>query len=69
MDILEKFKEYLEENYDTSGDQNTIKNYMSDVKQFLNYFKKQFDEEIIDFSRADYSEYKKQFEECDDEVE
>lgn len=59
MSILEKFKIYLEENYDTSGDQNTIKNYMRDVKQFLNYFEEKFDEKIIDFSKADYSEYKK----------
>ena len=59
MDILEKFKEYLEENYDTSGEQNTIKNYMSDIEQFLTYFKEHFGETIIDFSRADYTEYKK----------
>ena len=59
MDILKKFKEYLEENYDTSGEQNTIKNYMTDIEQFLNYFEKHFGETIIDFSRADYAEFKK----------
>lgn len=59
MDILKEFKEYLEENYDTSGKQNTIKNYMSDIEQFLNYFEEEFGEKIIDFSRADYTEFKK----------
>lgn len=59
MDILKAFREYLEENYDTVGERNTIKAYMTDINQFLNYFKEHFGEEIIDFSRADYTEFKK----------
>lgn len=59
MDILEKFEEYLEENYDTSGEKNTIKAYMRDIQQFIKYFEVHFGENIIDFSSADYSEYKK----------
>lgn len=58
-DILKEFKEYLEENYDTTGEQNTISAYMRDVTQFIDYFEEHFGEKIVDFSRADYSEYKK----------
>lgn len=59
MEILEQFKKYLEENYDTSGERNTINAYMKDVEQFLKYFKEHFGETIIEFSNADYIEYKK----------
>ena len=59
MDILESFKKYLYENYDTSGEKNTISAYMKDIKQFLTYFEENFGEKIIDFSSADYIEYKK----------
>lgn len=59
MDILESFKKYLEENYDTSGEKNTISAYMNDIEQFLAYFKENFGEKIVDFSSADYIEYKK----------
>ena len=58
MDILNEFKEYLEKNYDTVGERNTIEAYLRDVKQFITYFKKEFNEDIIDFSRADYTEFK-----------
>lgn len=34
MDIIEKFRIYLEENYDTTGDQNTIKSYYNDILQY-----------------------------------
>ncbi|MCI9084708.1 MAG: tyrosine-type recombinase/integrase [Bacilli bacterium] len=59
MEILEKFKSYLEENYDTTENQNTIKSYLTDVNQFITYFKNEFGEDIVDFSRADYIEFKK----------
>lgn len=59
MDILKDFEKYLEENYDTSGEKNTISAYMTDITQFLNYFAEHFGETITDFSNADYSEYKK----------
>ena len=49
MEILEQFKEYLIENYDTEGEQNTIKAYLSDVKQFLIFFRDYFGEDIVDF--------------------
>ncbi len=58
MEILESFKKYLEENYDTVGERNTIEAYLRDVKQFIKYFKEKFNEDIIDFSRADYTEFK-----------
>lgn len=58
MDILNEFKEYLEKNYDTVGERNTIVAYLRDVKQFITYFKREFNEDIIDFSRADYTEFK-----------
>lgn len=58
MEILEEFKKYLEKNYDTSGEQNTIKSYYNDMLQFFTYFREEFGEEIVDFSRADFTEYK-----------
>lgn len=59
MEILKEFIKYLEENYDCSGRDNTILAYMTDVNQFLKYFKEKFEEDIVDFSNADYFEYKK----------
>lgn len=61
MNILNKFKNYLLENYNDDGEQNTIKAYMSDIKQFIKFFKEHFGEDIIDFSRAHFLEYKKNF--------
>lgn len=58
MDIIEKFRKYLEENYDTTGNQNTIKSYYNDMLQFIKYFREEFGEEIVDFSRADFTEYR-----------
>ena len=58
MDILNEFEKYLKENYDSSGENNTIKSYMMDVKLFLNFFRDHFGETIVDFSSADYIEYK-----------
>lgn len=59
MEVLKEFDEYLKENYEATGNQNTIQSYMTDIKQFINFFNVFFEEKILDFSRADYSEYKK----------
>ena len=59
MEVLKEFEEYLKENYETNENQNTIRAYMTDVKQFIKFFDEYFEEKILDFSRADYSEYKK----------
>ena len=61
MNILNEFKKYLEENYNSEGEKNTIKGYYSDIKQFLNFFKEYYDEDIMDFQRVHVSEYKQHF--------
>ena len=61
MDILSEFKKYLEENYSSDGERNTIKGYYSDIKQFLSFFKEYYDEDILDFQRVHISEYKQFF--------
>lgn len=61
MDILKDFKDYLKENYSTDGEQNTIKSYYSDIKQFLNFFEEYYGENIINFQRAHIIEYKQNF--------
>lgn len=58
MNILDDFEKYLEKNYDVIGERNTIEAYLRDVKQFIIYFKEEFKEDIVDFSRADYTEFK-----------
>lgn len=63
MDIINEFENYLKDNYDSNGNQNTIKSYISDVKQFLNFFEEHFGESIVDFSKAHIIEYKKELEE------
>lgn len=62
MEILKEFEKYLEENYNSSKKNekdNTISAYMSDLKQFFKYFEENFGEKLVDFSNADYFEYKK----------
>ncbi len=61
-DIIKQFEQYLEENYDADGKRNTINSYISDIKLFINFFKDYYDEDIIDFSRANVVEYKKYIE-------
>ena len=58
--IFLEFKKYLENNYSNNfqGENNTLKAYTSDVKQFINYFEQKLDIDIITFSRADIIEYK-----------
>lgn len=60
MDIIEEFENYLKENYNYNPKEknNTIKNYLSDIKQFINFFDVKFGDKIIDFSRGHYIEYK-----------
>lgn len=61
MDILYEFEKYLSDNYEDNGEKNTIKAYLSDIKQFLKFFKEYYGEDIIDFSRAHFNEYQKHF--------
>jgi len=61
MDILNEFEKYLNNNYEDNGERNTIKSYLSDIKQFLKFFKEYYGEDIVDFSRAHFNEYQKHF--------
>lgn len=61
MDILDEFKKYLDNKYPIDGEQNTIKSYYSDVKQFLTFFEEYFGESITDFKRVHITEYKQKF--------
>lgn len=58
MELLKEFEEYLKENYSGDEKENTIKNYLSDVKQFFNYYKEEFGEIISDFNHIEITEYK-----------
>lgn len=58
MELLKEFEEYLKENYSSNEKENTIKNYLSDVKQFFNYYEEEFGEIISDFNHIEISEYK-----------
>lgn len=59
MNVINEFQLYLEENYDTDGEKNTIKAYISDIQLFIKFFKEHYDEDIVDFSRANIIEFKK----------
>lgn len=59
MDIIKEFTTYLEDNYDADGKRNTINSYISDIKLFIKFFSDYYDEDIVDFSRANVIEYKK----------
>lgn len=56
--ILEKFKNYLDDKYSSDEEQNTQKSYLSDIKLFLKYFEDEFGEKIVSFSRGHIMEYK-----------
>lgn len=58
LEILKQFEEYLKDNYNTDGNQNTIKSYLSDIKQFIKFFDVHFGEKIVDFSKAHIIEFK-----------
>ena len=61
MDILNEFEKYLVKRYTKPNmqDNNTIKAYYSDMKYFFNYYKTEFDEEIITFARSNLIEFTK----------
>src|SRR5574344_101717 len=59
MNILNEFENYLIDNYSTGETNNTISAYLSDIKQFIKFFKDTFGETIEDFSKADLTEYRK----------
>lgn len=61
MEIIKRFEDYLKENYPYNFEEenNTIENYLSDVKQFIYYFKNQFDEDATNFTRGYFMEYRK----------
>lgn len=61
--MLNEFEKYLMNNYEVNGEKNTIKSYLSDIKQFLTFFEDYFGESIIDFSKAHVIEFKKELEE------
>ncbi len=60
MEILKEFESYLKKNYNYNPTEknNTIINYLSDMNQFINFFKIKFGEKIVDFSRGHFIEYK-----------
>lgn len=57
MNLLNEFENYLKENFEKDEEQNTIKNYLSDVKQFIEFFEKQYGEEVTTFNHIELSEY------------
>lgn len=61
MEIIKRFEDYLKENYPYNPEEenNTIENYLSDVKQFIYYFKNQYDEDATNFTRGYFMEYRK----------
>lgn len=61
MNILNEFEKYLVKRYTKPNmqDNNTIKAYYSDMKYFFNYYKTEFDEEIITFARSNLIEFTK----------
>lgn len=63
MDVLEDFKKYLIEKYSsaTGNNDNTINSYYSDIKQFIEFFKEEFGEDIVDFTKATVIEYSQRF--------
>lgn len=59
MEILNDFELYLKDIYGDEEFNNTVSSYMSDIKQFLEFFENYFGEKIINFSRGHVIEYKK----------
>lgn len=57
MEIIDEFENYLKEKFFKDGENNTYKNYLSDVKQFINFFKEQYDEETTSFKHVELLEY------------
>lgn len=57
MNILNEFEKYLKEKFAKDSEQNTIKNYLSDVKQFIKFFEEEYGEEVMTFNHIELSEY------------
>lgn len=57
MNLLNEFEYYLRKNFAKDDEQNTIKNYLSDVKQFIEFFENEYGEEVITFNHIELLEY------------
>lgn len=57
MNLLNEFENYLKKNFAKDDEQNTIKNYLSDVKQFIEFFENEYGEEVITFNHIELLEY------------
>lgn len=57
MNLLNEFENYLKKNFAKDDEQNTIKNYLSDVKQFIDFFENEYGEEVITFNHIELLEY------------
>lgn len=57
MNLLNEFENYLKEIFTGDEKQNTIKNYLTDVKQFIDFFENEYGEEVITFNHIELSEY------------
>lgn len=57
MEIIEEFDVYLKNLFVKDDEQNTYKNYLRDVKQFIEFFEKQYDEKITVFKHVELLEY------------
>lgn len=57
MNLLGEFENYLKKNFAKDDEQNTIKNYLSDVKQFIDFFENEYGEEVTTFNHIELLEY------------
>lgn len=57
MNLLGEFENYLKKNFAKDDEQNTIKNYLSDVKQFIDFFENEYGEEVTIFNHIELLEY------------
>lgn len=55
--MLGEFENYLKKNFAKDDEQNTIKNYLSDVKQFIDFFENEYGEEVTIFNHIELLEY------------
>ncbi len=57
MEIINEFDYYLKDLLIKDEEQNTYKSYLSDVKQFINFFEEQYGEKITTFKHIELLEY------------
>lgn len=57
MNLLGEFENYLKKNFAKDDEQNTIKNYLSDVKQFIDFFENEYGEKVTTFNHIELLEY------------